>query len=309
MKYNEIIKPLVCMMTQSTCYNRTIEMQPKGILWHSTGANNPTVKRYVQPDDNAENKKELLEIIGKNQYNNDWNHIYHEAGLNAWIGRLADNTVSSVQTMPWNFRPWGCGGGKFGSLNNGFIQFEICEDDLKNPLYFDDIYNEACELTAFLCLLFNIDPLGTTQVSGIVTPTIVCHQDSYRLGLGNNHIDVLHWLPLHGKSMASVRNDVNNILKSTLEEDVLDMTKLELAELITEIVKTEQQKEAVKYHLVEDVPEYWRPYVKELVDLDVINGGTSSDICDNDINISEDIVKSLVIMMQYIETKYRERLG
>jgi hypothetical protein len=50
-------------------------MTPKGVLWHSTGANNPTLKRYVQPDDNASNREQLIELIGKNSYNNDFNHI------------------------------------------------------------------------------------------------------------------------------------------------------------------------------------------------------------------------------------------
>ena len=47
MKYNENNKPIVCMMTQSTCYQGTTQMEIKGVLWHSTGANNPTLKRYV----------------------------------------------------------------------------------------------------------------------------------------------------------------------------------------------------------------------------------------------------------------------
>ena len=47
MKYSEKNKPLCCMMTQSTCYQGTRTMTVKGILWHSTGANNPTLKRYV----------------------------------------------------------------------------------------------------------------------------------------------------------------------------------------------------------------------------------------------------------------------
>ena len=68
MKYNDKNKPLVCMMTQSTCYKGTRKFTPKGVLWHSTGANNPTLKRYVQPDDNASNKAELLALIGKNAY-------------------------------------------------------------------------------------------------------------------------------------------------------------------------------------------------------------------------------------------------
>ena len=35
-------------------------MQIKGVLWHSTGANNPNIKRYVQPSDNDTNKTKLL---------------------------------------------------------------------------------------------------------------------------------------------------------------------------------------------------------------------------------------------------------
>jgi len=75
MKYSNSNKPLVCMMTQSTCYKGTGQMSVKGVLWHCTGANNPQLRRYVQPDDNASNKNELLAKIGKNQYGNDWNHV------------------------------------------------------------------------------------------------------------------------------------------------------------------------------------------------------------------------------------------
>lgn len=44
MKYSDSNKPLQCMMTNSTCYKQTRTMQVKGILWHSTGANNPNLK-------------------------------------------------------------------------------------------------------------------------------------------------------------------------------------------------------------------------------------------------------------------------
>ena len=49
MKYSSGNKPLVCMQTQSTCYKSTNKMSVKGILIHSTGANNPNLKRYIQP--------------------------------------------------------------------------------------------------------------------------------------------------------------------------------------------------------------------------------------------------------------------
>ena len=223
MKYNSKNKPLQCMMTQSTCYRQTSKMTVKGILWHSTGANNPTLKRYVQPDDNAPNRAELLSILGVNNNRNDWNHQARQAGLNAWVGKLADGSVSCVQTMPWDYRPWGCGSGKYGSCNSGWIQFEICEDALTDKNYFNAAYKEACELTAYLCQLYNIDPHGTVKYNGVTVPTILCHQDSYRLGLGSNHGDVLHWFPKFGKDMNDVRNDVAALLGSKPSSNVVNV--------------------------------------------------------------------------------------
>lgn len=221
MKYNASNKPLVCMQTQSTCYKGTNKMTVKGVLWHSTGANNPTLKRYVQPSDSkpAEDtydKAKWLQILGTNNNKNDWNHIDRQAGLNCWIGKLADGTVTTVQTMPWDYRPWGCGSGSKGSCNSGWIQFEICEDGLTDKAYFDKVYNEACEITAYLCDMYNIDPNGTVVVNGVTVPTILCHADSHKLGLGSNHGDVNHWFPKHGKSMETVRKDVAALLSKNV---------------------------------------------------------------------------------------------
>jgi hypothetical protein len=47
MKYSDKNIPLQCMQKNSTCYKNTDKMTIKGILWHSTGANNPTIRRYV----------------------------------------------------------------------------------------------------------------------------------------------------------------------------------------------------------------------------------------------------------------------
>ena len=217
MKYSNSNKPLVCMMTQSTCYKGTGQMSVKGILWHCTGANNPQLRRYVQPDDNASNKNELLAKIGKNQYGNDWNHVAVQAGLNAWIGKLVDGSVASVQTMPWNYRPWGCGAGSRGSCNNGWIQFEICEDALTDKTYFDAAYREACELTAYLCKMYNLNPKGTVSFNGVNVPVILCHKDSSNLGLGSDHSDVYNWFNRYNKTMDNVRNDVAAIMGNSSE--------------------------------------------------------------------------------------------
>lgn len=96
-------------------------MQPVGILWHSTGVNNNTLKRYVQPIESDPNYNYLMEVLGDNRYNNDYNHITINSGLNAFVGKLADGTVAAVQTMPWNYAPWGCGRGNYGSCNDAWI--------------------------------------------------------------------------------------------------------------------------------------------------------------------------------------------
>ena len=212
MKYSSTNAPIECMMTNSTCYKNTREFRPMGILWHSTGSNNPNIRRYVQPSETDPNYSKLITLLGTNKYKNDWNHIEYQAGLNAWVGKLADGSVAAVQTMPWNYRPWGCGTGSNGSCNDTHINFEICEDSLSDATYFNKVYQEACELTAYLCKLYGIDPKGTVVVNGVTAPTILCHADSYKLGLGSNHGDVLHWFKKHGKTMDDVRNDVTNLL-------------------------------------------------------------------------------------------------
>lgn len=52
----------------------------KGVLIHSTGANNPALKRYIQPSDtkpaeDTYDKAKWEQVLGKNQYKNDWNHV------------------------------------------------------------------------------------------------------------------------------------------------------------------------------------------------------------------------------------------
>ena len=205
------IAPYVCMQTHSTCYNGTRPMQIKGILWHSTGCNNPYIKRYVQPYVGDANYNEAIALLGKNTSNNDWNHIYREAGLNAWIGKYADGTVGVVQSMPWNYMPWGCGSAYSGgpSANNGWIQFEICEDALTDANYAQQVWDMAVEFSAWLCKMFNLDPMGVADCSGITVPVITCHQDSYKLGVGCNHTDINHWFPkLLGKDMNNARLEI-----------------------------------------------------------------------------------------------------
>ena len=108
--------------------------------------------------------------------------------------------------MPWDYRPWGCGSGRRGSCNNGWIQFEICEDALTDKAYFEAVYKEACELTAYLCKMFSLNPQDNVSFNGVSVPVILCHQDSYKLGLGSNHGDVYNWFNKYGKTSLIMLN-------------------------------------------------------------------------------------------------------
>ena len=222
-----------CYQTHSTWYKGArAGSKPVGVLWHDTAAGNPSIKRYVQPYETDANYNEMIALLGKNKYKNDWNHIEHEAGLNAWIGLLADGSMATVQAGGWDKHPWGCGGGNKGSCNGyikkdgkttwvdqHWIQFEICDDGYKDEAYFKRAYQEACEFTAYICELYNIDPLGTIMFNGVEVPTILCHADSYKLGLGGNHGDIYSWFKKFGYDMTNVRKDVAALMgKATQTE-------------------------------------------------------------------------------------------
>ena len=172
------------ILTNNACYKAGRTIAPKGIMVHSTGANNPWLKRYVAPDDG---------LLGKNQYGNHWNQDKpdgRQVCVHAFIGKLADGSIATYQTLPWNHRGWHAG----GSANNTHIGFEICEDDLSDATYFRKVFSEAVELCVYLCKLYNL-----------TENDIICHSEGYKLGIASNHADVMHWFPRHGESMDTFR--------------------------------------------------------------------------------------------------------
>lgn len=207
------------IFTKNACYMTGTKITPKGIMVHSTGANNPTLKRYVGPDDGK---------LGKNQYNNHWN-VYHSGGkdvgvhswvnqngdglcdvcggrqvcVHAFIGKLEDGSIATYQTLPWDTRAWHAG----GDANNTHIGFEICEDSLTDADYFNKVYKEAIELCVYLCKQYNL-----------TEKDIICHSEGYKRGIASNHSDVMHWFPRHGKSMDTFRAEVKALLNSTKED-------------------------------------------------------------------------------------------
>lgn len=183
------------IFTKNECYKAGKKIKPKGIMVHSTGANNPMLNRYVGPDDG---------LLGKNKYGNHWNQpMDRKICCHAFIGKLADGTVATYQVLPWDHRGWHGASGSKGSCNDTHIGFEICEDGLTNAAYFNQIYREAIELCAMLCKEF-----------GLSEKDIIDHREGHALGIASNHGDVRHWFSKHGKSMDTLRAEVKKLLEA-----------------------------------------------------------------------------------------------
>lgn len=185
------------LFTKSDCYKSARKMTPKGIVVHSTGANNPNLKRYVQPDDG---------IIGKNDYNNDFNRSGVDVCVHAFIGKDKNGKVKCYQTLPFNYCCWGVGSGSKGSYNYNpaYIQFEMCEDGLTDKTYCKAVYDKAVEFCAYICKTYNIS-----------TGNIVSHHEAGQRGMGSSHVDPDNWWGKHGYTMDGFRKAVKSKMSGT----------------------------------------------------------------------------------------------
>ena len=179
-------------LTKNECYITNQKHEVKGLMLHSTGANNPNLNRYVD--------------IGTKYSSNHWN-TFQPSGRqvcpHGFIGKLEDGSIASVQTLPYNIVGWHSGKGSKGNANfMGYLGWEICEDDLSSKEYFDKIYRETVEVFADACKKYNLNPLTD----------IICHSEGHKLGIASNHADVMHWFPKFGKSMDIFRLDVKKEL-------------------------------------------------------------------------------------------------
>lgn len=179
------------ILTNNDCYKAGKTIKVKGLMLHSTGANNPKLSRYIGPDDG---------ILGHNKNGNHWNQPKPDGRsvcVHGFIGKDKEGVVRTYQTLPWNHRGWG-GGGK---SNDTHIHVEICEDGLTDTKYFNEVYNEAVELFAYLCKQYNLKPSD-----------IIDHSEGFKRGIASNHGDVKHWFSKHGKTMDNFRKDVGDLL-------------------------------------------------------------------------------------------------
>lgn len=163
---------------------------PAGIIVHSTGANNPNLRRYVNSPD----------ICGENPYRNYFDRPDSDVCPHAVIGKDRSGEVRAAKLLPWNICCWGCGAGKRGSYNYSpaYIQIEIAEDALNDREYFEQAFGLAADLCKRLM----------RNYPTIRPENIISHHEAHLRGYASNHADCDHWLRKFGRDMDWFRSRV-----------------------------------------------------------------------------------------------------
>lgn len=197
-KEGDNIKIIKDYITENPCYIKNQKITVKGLMLHSIGVGQPKAINLVK----------------------NYNNSNMQAAVHAFID-AQDGTIH--QTLPWNMRGWHCG----ASANNTHIGIEMCEPaqikytsgsvftvtNLKEAQKAATIaYNSAVELFAYLCNLYNLNPLK----DGI----IISHAEGYKRGIASNHGDPEHlWKGLKlSYTMDGFRTDVYHQMEGESEE-------------------------------------------------------------------------------------------
>lgn len=186
------------IMTNNPCYTAGRKITVKGLMLHSVGCPQPSAMVFIR----------------------NWNKSSYK---NACVHGFIDaNDGTAYQTLPWNHRGWHGG----GSSNNTHIGVEMCEpacikytggssfvcsDLVAARACAKRTYDTAVELFAYLCKMFNLNPLG----DGV----IVSHKEGCARGIASNHGDPEHLWKGLGMSytMDTFRNDVYEAMNGKFE--------------------------------------------------------------------------------------------
>lgn len=177
------------ILTKNPCYTAGRKIAVKGLMLHSVGCPQPNASVFIK----------------------NWNTPSHTTSC--VHGFIDANTGTVYQTLPWNHRGWHGG----GASNNTHIGVEMCEPDCitytggakftctdvaRAKSMVNRTYNSAVELFAYLCKMYNLNPLA----DGV----IISHYEGAKRGIACNHGDPEHlWNGLGtGHTMNKFRRDV-----------------------------------------------------------------------------------------------------
>lgn len=177
--------------TQNGAYKAQRKMKPAGFVLHSTGSNNPNLRRYVNSP----------AVCGENIYQNYFDTPNSKVCPHIVIGKDIKGKVRAAKLLPYNICCWCAGSGSKGSYNYdpAYIQIEIAEDGLDDEMYFKQAFSLAARLIHSL-----------SKSYGISVDKVVSHKEAHALGYASNHGDPDHWLAKFGKNMDWFRALVSN---------------------------------------------------------------------------------------------------
>jgi hypothetical protein len=228
------------MATRNSACVADVDMMPQGIMIHSIGVSNPTLRRHVGPSrDNPESERiEHRDILGINTNNNCWNRPINQIGrriaVHAWIGTTRIGTLATYQVLPWNIRSWHSGTSDESTANNTHISFEICElYDTSQPrteitelhrAFFNAAYKEAVQLCAYLCKLYNFNPLEDINIidhygGSYVEPSRISSRSHDVTHATNGIFSIFGKTNNEGtqiRRLDTFRNDVADVMAETL---------------------------------------------------------------------------------------------
>lgn len=182
------MKIIESFITKNECYKIAEPMTVKGLMLHSIGCPQPRADVFAR----------------------GWNDPKKEVAVHAFID---GNTGEVWQFLPWDICGWHAG----GRANKTHIGVEMgepdcikythaatfeCADILKARETVTRTYNTAVKLFAYLCDIFNLDPLETGVIIG--------HAEGHAMRVASNHADPAHiWEQLGLKySMNTFRREV-----------------------------------------------------------------------------------------------------
>lgn len=313
-------------ITRNPCYQANVkvldsryrifqERGPLGLMLHSVGCAQPSAESFWR------------------RWNNE---NYNIASVQAVIDA---NTGDIWQCMPWNYRAWHCG----GDANNTHVGVEMCESKwisytghlaefniIDRTKAVEDCvrtYKAAVELFAFLCLEYKLNPLTD----------IISHKEGGKKGIASGHVDPEHYWTGLGMNytMDTFRAAVQKQIKKMKKENVLYMTEAELKALVNSTVnEAVDEKLSGLPHIytkneletliatrlsdrlgqrIGDVSEIRtagiRGRMQNLLDADVINGGTPKDENPNDINMDYELIRVLAICTLYSEQVVKKAIA
>lgn len=146
------MKIIQSFTTKNQCYRNNRKITPKGLILHSVGCEQSQAEVFVRR----------------------WNRYDAGVGVHA----VLDAEGNVYQCLPWDIEAWHCG----GSANQTHIGVEMVEPDFRisdKKAHVLKTYAVAVELYAYLCKLYNINPM-----SGILS-----HKEAGRKGLASGHGD------------------------------------------------------------------------------------------------------------------------